>query len=129
MKRAVLVSQEPARFSLLGEMLGQKGLEVEQAGSAKDLLALLDGATPDKPVSLIVLSSALEDMAAKPLVEAITEKSPFCHCVVAGDMPAKDFHDFFEGYGVLMQVSDPPVASDADNLSAHLDKLTQLGTF
>jgi len=129
MKRAVLVSEESARFAVLGEMLGRRGLNIEHAGSAKDLLTLLDGATPDHPVSLIVLSSALEDMSPKPLVEAVIQKSPFSHCVVAGDMADKDFHDFFEGYGVLMQVSLTPDEKDADNLSAHLDKLTRLGTF
>jgi|GEM_PF-509659 DNA-binding NtrC family response regulator len=128
MKHAVLVSQDAAQFAVIGEMLGHKGLEVEQAGSAKDLLARLEKATPDKPVNLILVSSTLEDMAPKALVEAVTEKSPFCHCVVAGDMSHKDFHDFYEGYGVLMQVSEAPDASDVEKLSAHLDKLTRLGT-
>jgi DNA-binding NtrC family response regulator len=129
MKRAVIVSHEPARFSPLEKMLERQGLGVEYASSGKLLLERLDSLSPEKPVALIILSSGLEDMGPKPLVEAVTEKSPFSHCVVAGSMTDKDFHDFYEGYGVLMQVSETPDAEDVEKLSAHLDKLTRLGTF
>lgn len=129
MKRAVLVNEDPDRFSLLGKMLKQKGLTVETARSGSALLALLEAAGPENSVNLVILSSSLEDAAPKPLVEAVTEKSPFSHCVVAGSLEEKDFHDTYEGYGVLMQIPETPGSDHADRLSAHLDTLTRLGSF
>ena len=128
MKRAVLVNRDDTQFTPLEEICRNKEMEVLKAGSAKELLDLLD-TTADRPVNLIILSSRLEDMAPKPLVEAVTQKSPFSHCVVAGEMEDKEFHDYYEGLGVLMQVAETPGAEDARNLSGRLDKLAELGIF
>lgn len=128
MTRAILVNTEPVRFSPLEGMLGQQGLDVEYARSGKDLLERLDTASKHRPVTLVILSSGLEDMGPKPLVEAVTAKSPFSHCVVAGTMEDSQFHDFFEGYGVLMQIPETPGPEDVKTLSDHLDTLTRLGT-
>jgi hypothetical protein len=42
-------------------------------------------------------------------------------------MDKKQFHDFYEGYGVLMQLPVEPGEDDAENLENQLQKIRFLG--
>ena len=125
MKYAVLVSREKAPFAPVEEMLKKKDVCLDHARTGKELLELLSKA--GSPVALIIISAA--DTEPKPLIEDVVVQSPFSHCVVAGDMDKEAFHDFYEGYGVLMQIGALPTPEDVVKLSDHLDKLAQLGSF
>jgi DNA-binding NtrC family response regulator len=126
MKRAVFVSRDKDQFVEVAQMLSRKDVIVELAGTGKDLLSLLSNPTEDTGVDLVVMAEELPDTAARPLVEAVITQSPFTHCVVAGTMGKKEFHDTYEGYGVLMQLPLRPDEKDAMALGTHLDQLAGL---
>jgi hypothetical protein len=73
------------------------------------------------------MEEALSDMNAKVLVEAVTTQSPMTNCAITGTMDKKQFHDVYEGYGVLMQLPVQPGQDDARNLENQLKKIRLLG--
>lgn len=121
MKQAVFVSRDRDQFAEVEQMLARKKINVEWTGTGKDALSLLSNTS--MPIDLVVLAEELPDIGAKALVEAVIIQSPFTHCAVAGAMGKKEFHDHYEGYGVLMQLSVTPTPEDAAALGTHLDKL------
>ncbi len=126
MKRAVFVSRDKDQFVEVAQMLSRKDINVELAETGKDLLSLLSNTPEDEGIDLVVMAENLPDTDARDLVEAVITRSPFTHCVVAGTMGKKEFHDLYEGYGVLMQLPDCPAEEDALALATHLDQLAGL---
>ncbi len=126
MKRAVFVSRDKDQFIEVAQMLSRKEVNVELAETGKDLLSLLSNTPEGRGIDLVVMAEELPDTTARPLVEAVITQSPFTHCVVAGTMDKKEFHDAYEGYGVLMQLPQRPAEKDALALETHLDQLAGL---
>ena len=124
MNTAVFVSRDRDQFSELEQMLTRKNISIEWTGTGKETLSLLSNTAAT--VDLVVLSEDLPDTSPKALVEAVITRRAFTHCVVAGTMEKEAFHDYYEGFGVLMQVSPVPTPADSDALKARLDKLAGL---
>ncbi|HCY86999.1 MAG TPA: hypothetical protein DHV36_17845 [Desulfobacteraceae bacterium] len=124
MNKAVFVSRDKDQFLELEKMLNLKNICVEWTGTGKETLSLLSNTA--EPVDLVVLAEDLPDTGPRDLVSAVTTHRAFTHCVVAGTMNHKDFHDHYEGYGVLMQIPPHPTPEDAAALERHLDKLDEL---
>ncbi|MCG8615525.1 MAG: hypothetical protein MI802_04865 [Desulfobacterales bacterium] len=124
MNKAVFVSRDRDQFSEIEKLLNLKNICVEWTGSGTDVLSLLSNAAD--PVDLVVLAEDLPDTPPRDLVEAIISRRAFTHCVIAGTMEKKAFHDHYEGYGVLMQLPPHPTFKDAASLETHLDKLAGL---
>lgn len=72
------------------------------------------------------MEEALPDTDAVSLVKSFIPQSPMTNTVVAGTMEKKEFHDIYEGYGVLMQVSPTPTADEAQDLEERLQKIGAL---
>ena len=126
MNTAVFVSRDKAQFSELEQMLTRRKLNVKWTGTAKEALSLFSDTAAK--IDLVVLSDDLPDMSPKALVEAVITRQAFTHCVVAGTMTQKAFHDYYEGYGVLMQVATVPTVADSDALEARLEKLALIAS-
>ncbi|MCG8637669.1 MAG: hypothetical protein MI863_27835 [Desulfobacterales bacterium] len=126
MKRAVFAGRDEDQFIEVEQMLSRKNVSVESAGTGKDLLSLLSNSPENGGIDLVVMDEKLPDTTARVLVESVTVQSPFTHCVVAGTMDKKEFHDAYEGYGVLMQLPPRPSEKDALALETHLDQLAGL---
>jgi len=45
------------------------------------------------------------------------------NCVATSALSPEDFHETFEGFGVLMQLPLKPNTQDAQNLVTHLNKI------
>ncbi|MDD9301690.1 MAG: hypothetical protein HUK40_04810 [Desulfobacter sp.] len=126
MKRVVFVSRDKDQFAVVEQMLTRKNMRAEWSGTGKDLLSLLSNTPKGEWIDLVIMDQTLPDMGSRPLVEAVIAQSPMTNCVVAGTMEKKEFHDTFEGYGVLMQIPQHPKEADARDLEAHLDKIGAL---
>ncbi len=126
MKRAVFVSRDKDQFVEVEQMLTRKEVNIEWTGTGKDLLSLLSDAPKNYGIDLVIMAEDLPDTGARSLVEAVIIRSPFTHCVVSGTMDKNEFHDTYEGYGVLMQLPDSPAEKDALKLATHLDQLAGL---
>lgn len=125
MKRAIYTGKKRELSDPVAQLLTQRGASIETAETAEETLSLISTAGP--PADLVVIFPQPKGASARQLVETVTMTSPFSLCVVAGNMADNTFHDHYEGYGVLMQISDPPTERDAEQLGQHLDKLAGLG--
>lgn len=123
MKRVVFVSRDKNQFAELELMLTRNNMHVEWTGTGKDLLALLSNTPKGEWINLVVVEETLQDTSAVSLVKELIPQSPMTNSVVAGTMEKKDFHDTYEGYGVLMQLSPKPDAAEAQTLEATLKKI------
>ncbi len=126
MKRIVFLSRDKDQFVEIEQMLIKKELTIEWTGTGKDLLSLLSDTSTNQSIDLLIMEETVEDATARSLVESVIAKSPMTNCVVAGSMDKKEFHDLYEGYGVLMQIPPCPEANDAEKLGDHLDKIMSL---
>ncbi|WP_020589116.1 response regulator [Desulfobacter curvatus] len=127
MKQAVFVSRDNAQFKGLEPMLGQHSIEIKWCATGKELLSLMTNTPKGQWIDLVIMEETLPDMNAKALVEAVTTQSPMTNCAITGTMDKKEFHDVYEGYGVLMQLSVQPGEDDAKNLEDQLKKIRLLG--
>lgn len=127
MKQAVFVSRDEAQFKGLEQMLGQHSIEIKWCATGKELLSLITNTPKGQWIDLVIMESELADMTAKALVEAVTTQSPMTNCAITGTMEKEKFHDFYEGYGVLMQLPVEPGQDDAKNLENQLQKIRFLG--
>jgi DNA-binding NtrC family response regulator len=127
MKQVVFASRDKDQFVDIEQMLTRKDMDIEWTGTGNGLLSLLSDTPKGQWIELVIMEEILPDMEAGPLVEAIVAQSPRTHCVVAGSMEKNEFHDKFEGYGVLMQISPHPKESDVLVLETRLDKIESLG--
>ena len=123
MKRVVFVSREKDQFTELEQMLSRYHVTPEWTGTGNGLLSLLSNTPKGEWIDLMVMEAALPDTDAVSLIRDVIPRSPMTNCVVAGTMEKKEFHDTFEGYGVLMQLPPRPAAEDARDLEAHLEKI------
>ena len=127
MKQAVFVSRDKAQFKELEQMLEQHSIEIKWCATGKELLSLMTNTPKGQWIDLVIMEENLPDMNAKALVEAVTTQSPMTNCAISGTMDKKQFHDVYEGYGVLMQLSVQPGQDDARNLEDQLKKIRLLG--
>ena len=126
MKKVVFVSREKDQFAELELMLTRNDRHVEWSGTGKDLFSLLSDTPKGEWIDLVIVEEKLPDTDAVSLIKEFVPQSPMTNSVVAGTMDKKDFHDTYEGYGVLMQLSPAPTAADAEALEATLKKIGAL---
>ncbi|MCG8552345.1 MAG: hypothetical protein MI799_18230 [Desulfobacterales bacterium] len=127
MKQAVFVSRDEAQFNELEPMLGGHDIQIKWCATGKELLSLITDTPKGQWIDLVIMEEELPDMNAKALVEAVTTQSPMTNCAITGTMDKKQFHDLYEGYGVLMQLSVQPGQEDSENLENQLKKIRFLG--
>lgn len=98
--------------------------DIQWVDSDRDLLGLL----ADSPMAmdLLVIEESYHDIDAKTLVTEVVSQNPATSCVVASLRDETQFHEMFEGLGVLMQLSFQPTSENAKTLAARLDKISRL---
>lgn len=69
---------------------------------------------------LIILHEQLPDMTGRELAEKIITQNAMLNCVVLSALSKEDFHEAYEGLGVLMQFSLLPGKDEAQALMDHL---------
>jgi response regulator RpfG family c-di-GMP phosphodiesterase len=87
---------------------------------------IAQAANQSKRVDLVITDETLTDMSGRDLVEQVTMKSPMTNCVAASTLSPDQFHEAYEGLGVLMQLPLTPDAESGDKLVRVLKKLNIL---
>jgi DNA-binding response OmpR family regulator len=118
----VCASREKKIFSDVEQALLKNNMDIEWIDTGKKLLALL-AAPADKKIGLVIVDGNLPDENARDLVEKIIMQAPMTNCVATSALSPEDFHETFEGLGVLMQLPLKPNAQDAQKLVTHLNKI------
>jgi DNA-binding response OmpR family regulator len=119
----VVVSREKEIFSSVEQALIKNNMGIEWIDSGKKLLALLAENPTDKKIGLVVIDGNLPGENARDLVEQVIMQAPMTNCVATSALSPEDFHETFEGLGVLMQLPLKPNDQDAQKLVTHLNKI------
>lgn len=120
----LLATDTPSNFKALEAALAAKNLSCSHARTTGEILSAMDNAAPD----LLITSENLPDMTGRKLVETIIMKNPMIHCVICSDRSPDDFHETYEGMGVLMQLPPIPGSTDAAAVIDHVDRIHRIYT-
>jgi DNA-binding response OmpR family regulator len=122
MVKVLLATQDQALFSDMTDAFQNHGIQVNIALSGGSALSQLADASYD----LLIADKVLADMTGKTLIEKIIMENPFINCVAVSTLSHKDFHEEYEGMGVLMQFPDRPGTTDVQKLLEHLNKINSI---
>jgi DNA-binding response OmpR family regulator len=108
----LLISNRPDELDALGEALKkQRSAQLSLAKDAQEALALA-GETGFK---LAVIGRELDGPAME-LATELTKVNAFINTAIVSDMEHDEFHDHYEGLGVLAQLPPSPGAEHAAQL-------------
>ncbi len=116
MFKALLVTASPGVFAPFSSALTSAGFNLARAESGDAALAAVDRVAPD----LVIIDDQLRDIPARDLVKRIVQANAFVNTAVVSGMPSDDFHEAFEGLGVLIQLPPRPGLTQAQGLLAAL---------
>jgi len=119
MTHILLVSRKKDIFKAFEPVFTENKMSFEWAGTAQDAIALLS----EKKVDLVIIDETLPDMAGRKLVETIIFKNPMIDCAVLSALPHDEFHEAYEGLGVLMQFPLEPDKTSAFKLLDHMNRI------
>ncbi|WP_022664866.1 hypothetical protein [Desulfospira joergensenii] len=123
MKQAVIAAGNRKNFSDIEPVLEKNNFVIEWADSGKACLAMC---TDKKTIDLLIVDEHLVDMTPKQLVEKAIMTNPMINCVPVSSLAPEEFHDYFEGLGVLMQLPGHPGEKDAQELISCVKKILDL---
>jgi len=119
----VFVGRDKEIFSSVEQALIRNHMDVEWIHTAKDLLSLLSEHASGKEIGLVIVDGNLPGEKTRDLIERVVMQNPMINCVATSDLSPEEFHESFEGLGVLMQLPLKPQEPDAARLVIHLNKI------
>ncbi len=128
MIQAIFVGSDRDLFAELEHVLNQQSLESLWTDTGKSALALLTNLpSNDKRTGVLVITDeTLDDMSGRELIEQTITQSPMTNCAAISSLPSKEFHEVYEGLGILMALPQRPTADDGQALVAHLQRIAAL---
>jgi two-component SAPR family response regulator len=118
----LLISRKKSLFSDVKNVLVESLIKTAWSRTGTKALSMLS----KKPVDLLIIEENLFDMTGKKFIKNVVMKNPMTNCVVASPLSPKEFHDTYEGLGVLMQLPVFPEKKDAQKLIKHLKLIFHL---
>jgi len=120
MFKVLLVSPVPGSLATLSAALqAEPGLRVDWEKSGEAALTRATG----KSLDLVVVDEAVKDMTAKDLINRLMMQNAAINTAVVSAMPEEEFHEAFEGLGVLAQLPVQPAKAEAEGLIKRLKEL------
>jgi response regulator RpfG family c-di-GMP phosphodiesterase len=124
---AVLAVKDKQNFTQLAQELCRYPVDIHWTDTGNGVLDILSQTIDQgKTVDLVITDDTLADMSGRDLVEQVTMKSPMTNCAAASALSSDQFHDAYEGLGVLMQLPLTPDAESGKKLVSVLKKLNIL---
>lgn len=122
MIKTILITPSPARYPQFMAGLAQQGRAVVQrtARGEKALVA----ARIDRP-HLVVLDEQVRDLAGPELVRRLLSLDAAIGVAVISSRQAGEFHEAYEGLGVLAQLPQNPGLAHAHLLLDQVERLVQ----
>jgi len=122
MLNTLIVSRDKNTFGHIENVLTENQFAVDWSDSGISAISLL----LKKSYDLLIIEEALPDMTGRDFIESVVTKSPMINCVVASPLTKKEFHQAYEGLGVLMQFTIMPGRKEAQNLLDHYKQILSL---
>lgn len=122
MNQILLVGPEKNSFKDLNASFSENQITTLWTDTAGKALALVAG----KKIDLVIIHEQVPDMTAKKLVENLITLNAMMNCVVLSAMSDEDFHEAYEGLGVLMRFPLIPGKAEAKKLQDHLARISRI---
>ena len=120
MIKALLVTTSPGAFAPFSASLTGEGFSLARADSGRAALEAVGQDAPD----LVIIDDQLRDSSALELIKRIVQTNAFVNTAVVSAMPEAQFHDAFEGLGVLEHLPPRPGLAQAQELARKLKGLS-----
>ena len=118
----LLAGENRDNLSELATTLKNNNMNIDWADSGNSALAMIK----EKKFDLVITDKKLVDMTGRKLIEEIISINAMMNCIAVSDLSPKDFHEEFEGLGVLMQLPINPGKKEAYDLIEYLKKVLNL---
>ena len=122
MIHVLLVSREKNIFKELEAAFLKNNITAQWTDTAQKAISMLSKENFD----VFITDEHLPDITGRELIEKILFKNAMMNSVVLSELSHKDFHETYEGLGVLMQFPPVPGKQQAQNLLDHLDRIAQI---
>ncbi len=119
MTHILLVSPERDVFKELEPALAQNGYSIDWTDTGERALSKLG----KEKFDLFITHEVLPDMSGRNLVEKVLFVNAMMDSVILSTLSHDDFHETYEGFGVLMQFPLIPGKKDAQALLEHLNRI------
>lgn len=120
MNKALLVTASPGAFAPFSSALTSEGFSLARADSGDAALAAVGREAPD----LVIIDDQLRDVSAMELIKRIVEANAFVNTAVVTSLGEDEFHEAYEGLGVLDHLPPRPGLAEAQGLARKLKDLT-----
>lgn len=124
MIHVLLVSREKNIFKVLETAFLDINIPFDWTDSAQKALSLLS----EKEFNLFITEEQLPDMTARELIEKVLFKNAMIDSVVLSALSHDDFHETYEGLGVLMQFPVIPGKEQAQDLLDHINHIARIAS-
>lgn len=124
MIHVLLVNRDKNVFNEFKTAFPENKITAEWTDSAQNALSRLS----KEKFDLFITEEQLPDMTGRELIEQVLFKNAMMNCVVLSALPHKDFHEAYEGLGVLMQFPLVPGKEQAQNLLDHLSRIARIAS-
>ncbi|THB75327.1 MAG: response regulator [Desulfobacteraceae bacterium] len=122
--KVIIASEDTTAVQRMISAFKARNISTDLFSNAAQALAAMDAF----PFDLLITAEHLQDMNGKALIERVITLNPMINCAVISARQAKDFHDFYEGLGVLMQFPPEPGEQEVALLLGQIDKILSLST-
>lgn len=120
MNKALLVTTSPGAFAPFASALTSAGFSLARADSGQAALAAVEREAPD----LVIIDDQLRDVPAMELIKRIVAVNAFVNTAVVTSLGEDEFHEAYEGLGVLSRIPPRPGLAEAQELARKLQGLT-----
>ena len=124
MIQVLLVSREKSVFKKLETAFSENKITTKWTDSAQKALSMLS----KEKFDLFITHEQLPDMTGRDLVEKVVFINAMMNSVVISALPHKDFHEAYEGLGVLMQFPLEPGKEQVQDLLDHLNRIARIAS-
>ncbi|MCK5099641.1 MAG: response regulator [Desulfobacteraceae bacterium] len=124
MIQVLLVSREKSVFKELETAFSENKITTKWTDSAQKALSMLS----KEKFDLFITHEQLPDMTGRDLVEKVVFINAMMNSVVISVLPHKDFHEAYEGLGVLMQFPLEPGKEQVQDLLDHLNRIARIAS-
>ena len=120
----LMVSRDKHFFEGLETVFTANKIETKWSDTGAGALSMLEENKPE----LLLIDEKLPDMTGRQFIEQVVQINPMIDCVVASGLSHKDFHQTYEGFGVLMQFPVKIGPNQGQILIEYLKKIHDLQT-
>ncbi|MCD4718835.1 MAG: response regulator [Desulfobacula sp.] len=124
MIHVLLVSREKTVFKELEAAFSDIKITFDWTDSAQNALSILS----KEKFDLFITDEQLPDMTGRDLIEKVLFKNAMMDSVVLSALSHKDFHEAYEGLGVLMQFPVVPGKEQARDLLDHTNRIARIAS-